>query len=141
MSSPHNEAIEPRGPRIPGAIAVAAAVSAAQVGAFYAATFLSSGVRLPIKRGLLLLGVIVAAGALASLAVRGISPHTGSGYGIPLLATAGFILAYFAVVSAGYRLAGVAVLVPAGVGSFIGALIGAIIPRRSVVRPVADQQL
>ena len=114
---------ESRGPLV--AVAVAAVVALSQVLAFYTATRLTASVRLPIRRGVLLLCVLLVAGAAASAAIRAIKPHRGSGYAIPLLATVGFVAVFAVTVAAGLKLVGPAVLVPGGIGSFIGAFVAA----------------
>jgi hypothetical protein len=104
--------------RLVGAIVV----PACQCLLVYAAIRLTSGVPLPIRRGYVLLLVLVFASALGSLIARSLSPHGGSGYAITLGAMAAFVGAY-AIVAAWIPLKGLAVLVPAFVGSFIAVFL------------------
>jgi hypothetical protein len=106
----------------PAAVTVGVVVALAQVLAFYVAVRLMASLELPVRKGIVLLGVLLIAGAAASMGARRIVIHRGSGYAIPLFATGGFVAAFGITIAAGLTLLGPVVLVPGGIGSFLGTV-------------------
>lgn len=94
MSSDQPQPIGPESGRPPVALTVATVVALSQVLAFYLAIRLAASFRIPFRRGIFFLGVLLAAGAIASAAVRAVTHHHGSGYAIPLFASGGFVAAF-----------------------------------------------
>jgi predicted RNase H-like HicB family nuclease len=122
MTADQPKPLVPEASGPPATVAVAVVVALAQVVAFYVAIRAIASFALPVRRGVILLGVLLVAAAVASLGARRIAPHRGSGYAIPLFATGGFVAGFSVAMAAGLRLVGPVVLVPGGIGSFLGVV-------------------